>query len=105
MFGGVKPQVSSFAGLSRPEIRSQLERVLASETFRRSERLSGLLSYVVERTLQGEQHIIKEQTIAQEYFGRGADLKALETRLYGWKRGGFGTSCANTTRKPTAIRF
>jgi Tol biopolymer transport system component len=63
------------SSVSAPEIRAQLDKLLASEIFARSERLSGLLKYVVERTLEGKQHILKEQTIAQDFFGRGPEFE------------------------------
>jgi Tol biopolymer transport system component len=75
MFGRGQSQVASAQGLSGPEIRAQLDKLLASDIFARSERLSGLLRYVVERTLEGSQHILKEQTIAQEFFGRGPEFE------------------------------
>lgn len=67
--------MASSQGFSGAEIRAQLNKLLASDIFARSERLSGLLKYVVERTLEGNQHILKEQTIAQEFFGRGAEFE------------------------------
>jgi Tol biopolymer transport system component len=51
-------------------IRAQLERILASETFSRSERMSAFLRFVVERTLEGVK--LKEQVLASELYGRGA---------------------------------
>jgi Tol biopolymer transport system component len=58
--------------LSAAQVRTQMERILASEIFSRSERLSGFLRYVVERTLEGSGHNLKEQVIAQDVFGRVA---------------------------------
>jgi serine/threonine-protein kinase len=46
----------------------QLERVLASPDFARSERLSRFLRFVVERHLQGRDFEIKESVIAMEVF-------------------------------------
>jgi hypothetical protein len=54
-------------------LRRQLERVLASPGFARSERLSRLLRFVVERHLQGRDTEIKESLIAIEVFGRQPD--------------------------------
>jgi Tol biopolymer transport system component len=70
MISRVQSQASSRA-LSLSEIHTQLEKVLASDIFARSERLSSLLQYVVEKTLEGSQHVLKEQTIAEECLGRG----------------------------------
>src|SRR5437868_10945145 len=51
-------------------IRRQLQRVLSSTAFARSERLSGFLRFVVERDLEGEHAEIKESLIGVEVFGR-----------------------------------
>ena len=50
-------------------IRRQLERVLSSSSFNRSERLSRLLRFVVERHLDGRDDALKESVIALEVFG------------------------------------
>src|SRR5262245_62715562 len=54
-------------------LRRQLERVLASPGFARSERLSRLLRFVVERHLEGRDTELKESLIAIEVFGRQPD--------------------------------
>jgi len=54
-------------------LRRQLERVLASPGFARSERLSRLLRFVVERHLEGRDTELKESLIAIEVFGRPPD--------------------------------
>jgi TolB-like protein/Flp pilus assembly protein TadD len=51
-------------------IRRQLESVLSSATFARSERLSRFLRFVVERYLEGEHAEIKESLLGVEVFGR-----------------------------------
>ena len=53
--------------------RQELERVLASPVFARSERLSRLLRFLVERHLQGRDAELKESLIAIEVFGRQPD--------------------------------
>jgi TolB-like protein len=53
--------------------RRQLERVLASPGFARSERLSRLLRFVVERHLEGRDTELKESLIGIEVFGRPPD--------------------------------
>src|SRR5215470_19749159 len=53
--------------------RRQLERVLASSAFARSERLSRLLRFVVERHLEGRDTELKESLIGVEVFGRQPD--------------------------------
>lgn len=52
-------------------VRSQLERVLASKGFGRSEALSRFLHFVVEETLAGRAGLIKEYVVGLEVFGRG----------------------------------
>lgn len=56
-----------------PAIRQELERVLSSAAFARSERLSGFLRFVVERRLEGRNSELKESLIAIEVFGRKPD--------------------------------
>ncbi len=51
----------------------ELERVLGSAIFKRNERLSGFLRFVVERRLEGRAHELKESVIAIEVFGRKPD--------------------------------
>src|SRR5215467_2673543 len=54
-------------------LRRELERVLASPGFARSERLSRLLRFIVERHLEGRDTELKESLIAIEVFGRPPD--------------------------------
>lgn len=51
----------------------QLERVLASDGFARSQRLSRFLRYVIEQSLEGREGELKESVIAVEVFGRNGD--------------------------------
>ena len=51
-------------------IRAQLERVLASQTFANSERLSRFLRFTVEETLQGRGDQVKEYLLGLEVFDR-----------------------------------
>jgi TolB-like protein len=53
------------------DVRTQLERLLASETFAGSTRLRRFLSFIVERTLAGEGQHLKEYTVGIEVFDRG----------------------------------
>jgi Tol biopolymer transport system component len=55
-------------------VRAELERILASDVFSRSERLSAFLRFIVEETLRGQGHGLKEQVIAVELYGKGADF-------------------------------
>jgi TolB-like protein len=54
-------------------LRRQLERVLASPGFARSERLSRLLRFVIDRHLEGRDTELKEPLIGIEVFGRQPD--------------------------------
>ena len=55
-------------------VRAELDRILASEIFSRSDRLSAFLKFIVERTLEGQGDALKEQVIALELYGRGSDF-------------------------------
>src|SRR5262245_7817784 len=57
-------------GLSTQAIRDQLERVLASDIFSRSERLTAFLRCVVVATLEGRGDTLKEQVLATELYGK-----------------------------------
>lgn len=73
MLGGAKPHVRLYGGLSAAQIRTQLQKVLASDTFARSQRLSDFLRYVVEETLRGNVGTLKEQVIGHDLYERGND--------------------------------
>jgi TolB-like protein len=60
--GGVQP--------TPDEIRHQLDRMLASDSFVHSDRLSRFLRYVVDRTLNGEGDRLKEYVLGTEVFDR-----------------------------------
>ncbi len=55
-------------------VRAELDRILATELFTRSERLSAFLKFIVDRTLAGEGHALKEHVIAIEVYGKGVDF-------------------------------
>jgi hypothetical protein len=59
--------------LVRDEVRSQLQRILASPAFHNSKRYAAVLTYVVERTLEGYGDQLKERTIGIEVFKRRPD--------------------------------
>src|SRR5438477_4821644 len=61
--GGVSPQM----------VRRQLERLVSSPIFNKSNRLIAFLRYVVEQTLAGQTDL-KEQVLASELYGRGVDF-------------------------------
>jgi hypothetical protein len=52
-------------------ILEQLARVLSSDGFRRAERSSALLRYIVEQTVNGRADRLKEYTLGAEALGRG----------------------------------
>ena len=60
--------------LPDPAIRGQLERILASEVFSRSQHLRRFLSYIVEQSLAGQGHTLKESVLAHELYGKGTDF-------------------------------
>jgi Tol biopolymer transport system component len=60
--------------IERDAVVEQLERILGSEIFRRSERSSALLRFVVERTLDGGADQLKEYTVGVEALGRGGSF-------------------------------
>src|SRR5690242_9950980 len=53
--------------------RDELDRVLLSACFARSERVSKLLRFLVERQLEGRENELKESVIGVEVFGRRPD--------------------------------
>jgi hypothetical protein len=58
------------SGVSTDAIQAQLEKILASADFARSERLSRFLRFAVEQTLQGQGGQLKEHTIGIEVFDK-----------------------------------
>ncbi len=60
--------------MDEQSVRSALQRVLNSEEFRRAERASAFLSYVVEKDLAGLTEHINGTTIAQDVFDRDTDF-------------------------------
>ncbi len=58
----------------RDAVLEQLERLLASSVFRKAERSSALLRYLVEQTLDGHADRLKEYTLGAEALGRGEDF-------------------------------
>lgn len=53
------------------DIRLELDRILASRNFRHATSQSRFLKYTVEQTIAGQGHLIREQRIGREGFGRG----------------------------------
>jgi len=57
-----------------PAVRTQLERILASNQFAAAEGARKLLRFVVEQSLEGRADRLKEYTLATEVFGRDASF-------------------------------
>jgi hypothetical protein len=55
-------------------VRDELERILSSDTFKRSERARELLSYLVGREQVGEAERLKGYAIAVDVFGRDSEF-------------------------------
>ena len=55
-------------------VRAELERILASEVFSRSQHLRRFLSFIVEQRLAGQGHSLKESVLAHELYGKGTDF-------------------------------
>ena len=56
------------------DVRAQLERILASEVFSRSQHLRRFLSFIVEQRLAGQGQSLKESVLAHEVYGKGTDF-------------------------------
>lgn len=54
------------------QIRSEVDRILASKGFANAGRMSRLLRYVVDQTLAGDADQLKEYSVGMEVFDRGA---------------------------------
>lgn len=54
-------------------VRSLAARILSSDSFQRSPRLSELFRFLLERTLSGDQHVLHEQLIGVQVFGRNPE--------------------------------
>lgn len=62
------------APLTSEAIAEQLERILSSTAFRRAERSSSLLRYIVEQAAKGHPDQLKEYTLGAEVLQRGNDF-------------------------------
>jgi Tol biopolymer transport system component len=62
------------SAVSEEAIREELNKILTSAPFARSERLRQFLSFTVEQSLSGAQENLKEYRIGVEVFGRGTDF-------------------------------
>ncbi len=57
-------------------VRAQLARILASEIFSRSDRLTTFLTFIVEQSLDGRGVELKEHVLAMEVYGKTSDFDA-----------------------------
>src|SRR5262245_57034998 len=63
---------------SADRVRAELDRILGTELFARSSRLSSFLKFIVEKTLAGEGECLKEHVIAVELYGKTTDFNTAE---------------------------
>jgi hypothetical protein len=75
------PQNLTDRPVSAAEARAELDRVLRSPTFQRSDRLQKFLQFVSELTLNGESSRINEYLIGSEVFQRGPDYSPNEDSI------------------------
>src|SRR5687767_12157792 len=69
------------SSVSPAEVHAELETVLRSPAFERSERLQRFLRYICELTLNGESGRINEYLIGSEVFRKGADYNPNEDSI------------------------
>lgn len=81
-------------------VRAELDRILASEVFSRSERLSAFLRFIVEQTLNGQGDTLKEQIVAIELYGKGPDSTPQRIRSFASTPAACAIGFASTTRWP-----
>ena len=55
-------------------IRAELERILASDVFSRAQQLRRFLVFIVEQSLAGQAHSLKESVLAHELYGKGTEF-------------------------------
>jgi hypothetical protein len=92
-----QPSESLSLPVSPEEVRAGLARILSSSAFRSSKRCQELLSFVVERTLEGNSSRLKERCIGVELFGRDASYDTHEDPIVRVK--------ANEVRKRLALYY
>ena len=79
---------------SSEAVRSQLEKVLASEGFARNDRISSFLRFVVEQQLSGSGDQLKETIIGIEVFGRRPDYDVRQDSIVRTEAGKLRTRLA-----------
>ena len=73
--------IETRGNISPDSVRRQLQRVLTSPGFSRSERLGSFLRFVVEETLHGRPEQLKETVIGTEVYGKKADYDPKSTAV------------------------
>ena len=58
---------------AEPEIRTALSAIIGGRQFQSASRLSSFLNYIVDETLKGNDHYLKEYVLGTEVFGRAPD--------------------------------
>jgi len=66
----VAEPASTLNGISAPEIRAELDQILRSRAFIQSRRIRRFLQFIVEESLLGQPHRLKEYPIGLEVFDR-----------------------------------
>ncbi len=77
----IKSFMGNSTGLETDAKRAELERVLASQTFAKSPRLSALLTYICEHSLEGRQEELTEQQVGINIFGRPPGYNSAEDTI------------------------
>jgi Tol biopolymer transport system component len=68
------PTEPGASDVSDAAVRAQLDSILASTIFSRSPHLRRFLSFIVEQSLAGQGHRLKESVLAHELYGKGSDF-------------------------------
>ena len=80
------------------DVRAQLDRILASEVFSRSQHLRRFLSFIVDNDWPGRANRSRNRSSPTSCTGRARTSTAVPIPWFGWMPGDFATSCASTTR-------
>jgi len=69
----LSPAPDSLRTVPADQVREQVQRIVASDVFRRSARMERFLMVAVERTLTGQPEKLKEYALGRDVFNRGED--------------------------------
>jgi adenylate cyclase len=89
--------------LSPEEVKGQLSRILAADTFRRSPSLGRFLTYLVDHALTGEDQSIKEYQLGLEVFDRGEDFDPRDDTIVRVQARNLRTRLDGYYENPTAL--